>query len=401
MPIKPIFTSLTRRKTQTVLLVLQLTVTFALMINSLMLALDASSKLTKNTGMKLDELIVAAYKPNHNDYKERAWFNALVEKDIAQLTTVDGVKSITLSNQPPLAQGGLSVDIHGIDQPQRANLRSVSLYQVDTNVIDTLGLSLSAGRNFNETDLRPSQPISEASPIIITQALADLLFPNSNPVGQLTSQGQIIGVVKKFHGLQIGGPNAIEYSIFSPNRVLSKGKTTYMLIRVNPKQLNGVAAKLPSLLRTNNLHRTIYQVEKMRDNHRQLYQQEMAIAALFSILSFFMLLITLTSAFIHAYHHVTQQTKILAIWRALGASQRDVMFYILGENWMMTGLSVMLGVFAAYVMNTFLNQYIAVDKPDWVLLAGVALLMLFAGSLASWLPAAKAARVSPAAASRA
>lgn len=400
MLIKPIFTALTRRKTQSVLLVLQLTVTFALMINSLMLALDANARLSTDTGMMLETILTISYKPNHDNYKNDAWYDSLIEQDIDDIMTLSGVKSVTFSNQLPLGKGGLSVDIHRLNQPKRSTLRAVSMFLVDTNVIETLGLSLISGRNFIAADRLAAQSNDEASPVIVTKALADALFPNSDAIGQMTSRGQIIGVVKKFHGLRSGGTDVIEYSVFSARRSLSSRATAHLLIKTDPQHLNDISGKLPELLKTNNIARNIHASKPMQKIHRQLYQQETAIAALFSILSLFMLLITLISAFIHAYHHVTQQRKILAIWRALGASQRDVMFYILGENWMMTILSVMLGVFTAYLMNTFLNHYITIAPPDLTLLLSVGLLMFIAGSLASWLPAAKAARVSPAAATR-
>src|SRR6185295_11930793 len=97
---------------------------------------------------------------------------------------------------------------------------------------------------------------------------------------------------------------------------------------------------------------------------------------------------------------VTERTRQIGTRRALGARRSDILRHFLLENWLVTSMGVALGVLAAYALNVGLVTVASGAKLDPELVAGGAVLLWAAGLLATLAPALRAARTSPAIATR-
>jgi ABC-type antimicrobial peptide transport system permease subunit len=101
-------------------------------------------------------------------------------------------------------------------------------------------------------------------------------------------------------------------------------------------------------------------------------------------------------------YSVSQRTRELGIRIALGATQERVMRLVLGQGMLLTVAGVSAGLIGAYWLTHLLAALLyGVAPKDTATFAGVAVILLGVASLASYLPARRAALVDPVIAMRA
>jgi predicted lysophospholipase L1 biosynthesis ABC-type transport system permease subunit len=101
-------------------------------------------------------------------------------------------------------------------------------------------------------------------------------------------------------------------------------------------------------------------------------------------------------------HAVLHRAREIGVRVALGARGADVVRMVLGQGLAMAALGVGAGLVAALAATRFLSGLLyGVSPTDPPTFAAVAVTLLGAGLLASWLPARRAVRVDPARALRA
>jgi putative ABC transport system permease protein len=99
-------------------------------------------------------------------------------------------------------------------------------------------------------------------------------------------------------------------------------------------------------------------------------------------------------------YSISQRTRELGIRMALGAPHARVRWMVLREGMLLVGIGVLLGLVGAVALNTVLSRVLAdmlfgVAPLDPTTFVVMPLLIIAVGSLACWLPAAKATRVDP------
>jgi putative ABC transport system permease protein len=113
------------------------------------------------------------------------------------------------------------------------------------------------------------------------------------------------------------------------------------------------------------------------------------------------LLLALTGIYGVIAYSVSQRTQEMGIRRALGASQGDILWLVIGQGFvlMLAGIALGLGGALAVtrVAKTLLFHVSATDPATF---AGIAVLFLLVSLAASYIPARRAARIDPMAALR-
>ena len=402
MNIKALIKSLLLRKFTTGLLLLQLALTLGLIVNSGILATDTNEKLQRNTGLALDNILVVEMLPTSGAYAERDYYKSITLEDIAKIEAMPGVNSVSPSVQLPIQSGGWNGNLTDVDNPDAAltdrMLNYVTYFYSNTQLTDTFGLKLVDGRLFTDADLR--DPDSEATPnIIITESLAKALYPDESAVGKLTTSGMVIGVVSN---MLINPRFGMEkqYAAFFNDPIYFPGITQHYVINAQAEQLDHIKKQVAKVILDVQPERDIYSLYTMEEHIDQFYQTDQGLVSLFSTLGVLMILITAISSYAYAQFHMTQQTKLIGIRRALGATRKDIMLYVLTENWLVYLLGCILGIAAAIGFNVLLSQYISLSKPSVMLCVFTMAIMFVASTLATWWPALKTSSIPPVIATR-
>lgn len=385
--------SLMQRKVITILLLVQLTLTLALLTNSVLLSQQAYQLTNQPTGLKLDTTLAVELKPTDDNLLQHPALADLIARQLAALRQISGIKHAAFSNQTPLLFGGMNGNVYVDGKQDTTNIDMVPYNFAEAELFDTLQMRLIHGRWLTAED-------KNVENVVLTEKLATKLFGDSQQaIGQPTSTGTVIGVVADMMYQRFASDQY--YAAFF-NGDLRRADYGYrLLLQVEPAAIERVRALLADTLRSVEPEIDVQQIVSLRQLHQDVFEQERGLAILLSVLSALMLLVAMISAYSHALFHGMQQQNEIGIKRALGASKSRILLDVFSESWLTTLTGALLGIVASYLLQQQLATVISLPTlPIWLPLAG-ALLLLLCVTAATWYPAAIATRVSPATATKA
>lgn len=387
--------SLKRRKVVTGLLLLQLAMTLALLLNAVMLASQTHASLHEPTGLDLDNILQIQLKPTVPELRKYPGLSDLLERQLAGVRSVPGVVAVAYSNQGPLLQGGNNGNVFKVGEQERTNLSSVPMYFVSADFFRVLGLTVQNGElPVSLTSL--DGPVQ--SPVVLTQQLAEHLFAKENPVGQTVNRGPVAAVVSNFYGQR-----SAEHVFYNSVQVAPLYGVDWgysLLVRVDAGQADAVRQQLNKVLSDVDSNIEIFYVRSLAEQHHRLYRTEFGLAVLLTILAGLMLLVTMISSYSNAHFHALKSQQEIGIKRALGANRQAILLELLAEGWLCTLIGTGAGVIVAFMLNKLLANVIVIPAiPLWLPLLATGVLILCV-TLATWYPARIATRVSPATATK-
>ena len=408
MNIKALLTSLRLRKFATTLLLLQLSLTIGLLVNTIILTTSSIEKLNKPLGFDVEQLITVDLVPTSGAFRDSDYYRAITEQDIAKISAMDGVISAAYYNQLPIQNGGWNGQVQAADLPEDAvlprELQYVPMFYSSKIGLQNLGIEIIEGRSLNDADDLTAayynsedsdQNTDQVANIIITQSLAKAVFPDKPALGELTNIGRVVGIARDFTVSPKHQGDSKYFGLFLNFMYSQSDFEQHYIVRVDPNKIAQVKAKLRDTILSVQPERDILLVQSMAQRLTTFYSQDTGLASLFALLSLLMIIVTISSSFAHAHFHVTKQRKLIGIRRALGARKKDIMLSVFSENWLLSLGASVLGIGTMIGLNIILSQIITIDKPSLLLYLLAVLIVLISGSLATWLPAYKTTKISP------
>ncbi|WP_028917571.1 FtsX-like permease family protein [Pseudoxanthomonas sp. J35] len=409
MDIRPILSTLLRHKTAASLIVIEIALTCAIICNALFMISDRLTQIREVSGLAEDELVRLQITSIGSDKEE----TARTRSDLAALRAIPGVKDATVLNQVPFVNSSWNSGVR-LSQDQQQSTVNATTYMAEDQFIETLGLTLVAGRDFNPDEYLDAGDVLNAvggdfaiPAAIITRKLADKLFPGEDPIGKgfyswSDSPTRVVGVVEHLvRPNQMGGPAAREYAMVFPLRPHYNLGGNY-LVRTDPERRQEVLEAAKKALLANGADRILLEdntktVEELR---REFYQAPRAMAWLLGIVCIALLLITALGIIGLASFWVQQRTKQIGVRRALGATRGQILRYFQTENFLLATIGIVIGMLLAFAINqALMGKYEMARLPALYLPFG-ALLLWGLGQLAVLAPARRAAAIPPATATR-
>jgi putative ABC transport system permease protein len=278
---------------------------------------------------------------------------------------------------------------------------------ISPNYFATVGLPLTRGRDFAESDLASSSPV-----VIVNEALARRAFPGQNPMGRqirlLPLPGsrafkmgrgsdelmEIIGVAKDATHNVLG--KEIEPILYLPikQNLFDESNRVYLIVRTR----HDPAAILPSVAYlTKSLDPEVrFNQSTLAGNiARQTLPSRIASAffGLFGALGLLLAAVGLAGVLAYA---VASRTKEIGVRMALGADSAAVLRMIVGEGLALTLAGVVIGLFLALALTRALSSYLyGVSAADPLTYLATTLILIAVAMLACYFPARRAAGVDP------
>ncbi|RZM78409.1 hypothetical protein C3B51_14625 [Pseudoalteromonas rubra] len=393
----PILKTLNHSRTAPVLFILQIAVTFMILVNAAYLAVEKQSLLSRPSGLdEQNTFFVLTNLPV--DTQARA---SQIEQDLLALKGLSGVENASVTSGVPLSGWGNFLEV--ATQAEGDYDTFSGYYGGDTALLETMGLELIAGERFDQTpQYAETDGFRVANEIIITQALAQSLYPDDwrQVVGKTIyidkRPQQVRGVVKTLQAAWSFWV-VVEHSVLAP--VIETSEYVYYLVRHVPgQQAQATANTLDYLMR---LHgRKIEELMSFEQVKAQSYQAEYAASMTLLWVVACLSLVTALGIFGQARFAVIRRRRQIGIRRALGAQQGQIVGYFMLENALLTMVGVAVGCVAAILLNVqFSNWFELATVPmDFFVIGGVCMVLL--GQAATLAPACRAAKMSPAIASR-
>jgi len=400
--IGPIFRALTRNKLGAMLIALQIALTMAIVTNAAFIIQDRAARIDRPSGM--DEANTALFYTTLFDSKVDQ--RQLFRDDLDALRAIPGVVAVTASNAVPASDSGWGDEL--FNSPERSSNESIHFgkFMVDEQGLAAFGLELVAGRNFrpDEITVMSMDDISSPDILIVSQALADELFPDGDALGNTVwdephgeKPMQIIGIYSHMQNAWPTSTN-VNSSALVPTLAIFGGEMMYV-VRAEPGMRDQVMAAAEEYL-SQNRSRIVDTVRSFEEQKNRTYSGDIAMVKLLTAVIIVLTGITGLGIVGLAWFSVTQRRKQIGTRRALGATRFDIVRYFMLENGLITSFGLLLGLAGTLGLNWFLDtQYETGRVPLWYLPLGMLGLWVL-GQLAVLLPARRAANIPPAMATR-
>ncbi len=403
MDIKPILSALSRHRTATALIVLEIALACAVLCNAFFLIGTRLNLMHIDSGV--DESALATVALNGCDGCKAADVNGRV---LSALRAIPGVRAVGSVNTVPF---GPRAGYAGIDLDREGKHFGavVHFYLFDAGAIQTLGLHPEQGTDFTTSDYQPIDTyFPKDARVWITRSLAQHLWPGENPLGKefwlSNYHYRVAGVLAHFAVTDPGrseeGLRGAEWSIIVP--VVGDAQSGSYVLRADPHDLAGVARAARQAM-TRAVPEAVLEQEQshtLAELRRTYFQSDRAMAGLLIAVIMAMLLVTALGIVGLASFWVQQRTKQIGIRRALGATRGDILRYFQTENFLLASAGIVLGMVAAYAINQVLMRHFELPRLPWTYLPVGAVLLWTLGQLAVLGPALRAAAIPPVVATR-
>jgi putative ABC transport system permease protein len=259
------------------------------------------------------------------------------------------------------------------------------------------------GRHFAEQDTAGSLGVT-----IVTETFISRYLPNHDAIGQtihmdhngMTFTGEIIGVVADVRNEALDLP--LQPAVYVLNVqppwhnialrelvVRTRGDTT-TLIDTAREAVWSIDREIP-----------VYQVQPMTSVlHRSLGTRRFS-KNLISTFGFVALLLVMVGVYGLMSYSVAQRTREIGVRMALGAQRGNILRLILQQGFKIAVSGIIAGITGALALMSMIEKLLfGVNPRDPFSFAAIAVFILLTILAASYLPARKAAKVSPLAALR-
>lgn len=397
----PILRALMKSKAAALLIVLEIALTLAIVSNALSIIFDRIGNMKRPSGLEEDRIVSLQHQAATLDYDSPGGYQA----DLARILAIPGVENATTMNTLPLTNGGWSSSVT-LKAGQDSDV-ATAIYFADERTIDTLGLKLVEGRNFDAREISWFKRNDRLNPpvTIISKALAEAMFPGESAIGKRISVNgeendldqEIIGVVERMQAPWVGNVRVVEHASLVPHH--QEGYHRWV-IRAAPGQSEAVLKAAEEKLGKEDRARVIEEPETFAKIRSDSYSNARAMVIIMAVISVLLLAITALGIVGMVSFWVTQRTKQIGTRRALGARKVDILNHFRLENLLLSAAGIVIGTLLAFGFNfLFANMFNATRMPWFYLPIGAAVVVVL-GQLAVWMPARRASLVQPAIATR-
>jgi predicted permease len=321
---------------------------------------------------------------------------ALGQEIVRRVQGLPGVISVGLTTKLPIEDGDWTTGFRIVGRPYHGEHNEVAIRSVSSGYMPSLHTRLLSGRYFSD-----DEDSSKPRVVIVNQALAKQYFPGEDPVGKQIafdetdkSRMLIVGVVSDLQEGQLdAAPRGAMYRPFNQNPT----NNFAVLVRTAKDE----TALLPSVSAT--IHQidpemAIYDPMTMGQKIHDAPSTYLHRSAAWLVGGFAAMALLLGAVGLYGViaYTVSQRTREIGVRMALGAQRGSVYRMIFNEAGRLIVIGVSFGlagsVGSAMLMRKLLFGVAPWDAPT---LAGVAFVLAVASLLASYIPARRAASVSP------
>jgi predicted permease len=381
-----------RSPAQTGLLVTQVALTVILVAGAGLLLRSLRNVLGTDFGYDTRKLLVATVDFRGLGYKsDRA--TAVYRQLLDRARTIPGVEAAAFTQAGPLEFFfGTSVEVpgRGVLRPDHGTY----FQSVSADYFRTMGSRLLRGRGFDPGDREGAPKVA-----VMGEAMAQLAFPDENPVGKCVLLGsdkgcrQVVGVVADAKQWQV--TERAYPIVYVPFDQDSGASPTALYLRVRDaartlvpsvrRQLQAVDPAGPYV--------SVTSLDARVDEQYRPWRLGASVLGLFGGLALVLSGLGLYGVLAYV---VGQRTREIGVRVALGAERRSVLVLVLGEGLRVVAVGAVAGLLAALALSRLVTSllYGVSPRDPWVLSSSAAVLLATA-ILACVIPARRAAMVDP------
>jgi putative ABC transport system permease protein len=401
-----------RQRVQRSLVIAQIAVSMVLLAGAGLLVRTIAKLQAVETGLKADHVLTVAL-PLQGDMLREMMKQpenlAKYEAIRARVAAIPGVQLASLGTATPLQPPMIRTDVKAEGRAVAPNqpTPSAMVRTVDPDYFGALGMSLVAGRTFDATDQRGTPLV-----VVLSRSFARQLFGDQDPIGRRiawtgdvlrftpfsTDWRTVVGVVGDTRDKAIDSdPTPTMYEPFAQELITS----ATLLVRTakDPGQMQSAIVRAIHDVAPRQLVEKVATIDQIRGAAVAPQRLNAVFIVAFGVLAFVIAMVGIAGVLAFS---VSSRTAEIGIRMSLGADAGRVRRMVLGEGGALLVAGIVVGTAGALAATRLLRGLLfGVTPHDPATLGGVALVLVTVGLAATWLPAARAARVDPAVALRA
>ncbi|MBL8170952.1 MAG: ABC transporter permease [Acidobacteria bacterium] len=319
---------------------------------------------------------------------------------MGRLSALPGVEAAAMTSNLPLAserqEGKLTFTIEGQSADEQQRNPFANDLRVSPNYFSALGIGLIAGRYLNDADTANTERVA-----VISQRMAERMFPNQEPIGKrlkvgaVTSEAKwatIVGVVGNVKHEAIAGDSSFDIYT-SYQQIVDSNMYLLLRTKVPPHTLTTAATQA---VWAGDPEQSTFNIVTMEERIADTVWQRRLAGTLFLVFAGLALLLAAIGIYGVMAYTVSQRTREIGVRMALGARSVDVWRLILGQGLKVVVLGVAIGLIAAFALSRVMASLLfGITASDPQTYASVAVLLVIVALLACFVPARRAAKVDP------
>jgi predicted permease len=346
-------------------------------------------------GYRTDNILGMAIFIDTRDVERADELSAFYERVREALQSYPGVEKVGLvwPTLPPGTGGDTRIRFGGMPEEERQHGLEVVNHLVDPEYLPSLDIPIIAGRNINSADVPANRRVA-----LVSESLAQLLGGVEASLGRTFERGgttlEIVGVVRD---VLYFGPLSRRERDFDVYTSLEQAPQRLVSIAIQTADdptsfIEPLRQRLITLAPSSPLD-WIDPVRRALGNRVRGPRFYMLLLTAFATSA---LVLTAVGLFAVLANQVARQATEFGIRQALGARRGSILRGVLAQGFGLAAIGLVAGALAAVGVGRALGSTLygvgAYDRPTFL---ATALVVLVVAAVASYLPAARASRVSP------
>jgi putative ABC transport system permease protein len=396
-------TATTRSTLRAAFVISQLALTLVLLIGAGLMTRSFVRLMNVKLGFNPKNVMTMRVELPRSRYKtgeeRKLFFSELLERAKA----IRGVESAGAISQLPLSgysmMGRFAVE--GQPPPEPGKGRPMPIGIVTPDYFRTMQIPLVEGRFFDARDAAKMPDV-----VLVNEAMAKRFWPGATAIGKklgaLCEEGAlcrtVVGVVGDIRHEGVG--EEAQPEIYVPHQQVGMPNLS-LVLRTSGNPLAVVSA-VRNEVRVLDKDQPVALVETLEDHISQSVFQPRLLTMLLSIFAGLALVLAAVGVYAMMSYSVSQRRGEIGIRIALGAMKADILRLVVGHAFLLVAISLTIGLAVAFAATRLLRSLLfEVGIWDPITFAAIVLLLAFVAIFAAWLPARRAARISPMVALRA
>ncbi len=381
------------------LIVGQVAVGLLLTAGAGLLVTSFSNLLRANQGFNPDHLLTFLFETPDALYKDKRpqFYREYFEK----LRALPGVEAASGVMILPMTNSDIDLSFENPEHPvPEGEQSSAEFTPISPEFFKTMQVALLEGRDFSDRD-----DMNAPQVLIVNQAFAQKYFPGEETLGKKLKPGagngrpggppwrEIVGVVGNVR--QSVTQREMRPTMYVPASQLNTWCCMYSVVRasVDPLSLEPMVRKLVASM-DNNI--PVTEVHAMRDLMGNGLAQPRFAMALLATFAGLAISLTVVGLYGVMTYSVTRRTREIGVRMALGAPRAVVLTMVLRHAAKLLAMGIAVGIVAVLAFTSVLQSMLyGTGSRDPVVLTLVCVGVAFAGLVAAYIPAFRAAKVDP------
>ena len=397
-----------QRKLHSSLVVVEIGLALVLLVGAGLLLRSFTRLTNVPPGFNSDNLLIVNLPLSPQKYHDEVSRTSVVEEIVSRVRVLPGVKAAAITTMIPMAGSGAMIHFNRAAYPPKGpdDYVLAGYRAVTPGYLETLGVPLRRGRMITEHDQNAAPRV-----VVINESMARQYFPDRDPLGERMQIGsvpspefptmEVVGIVGDVKQSFEAGSNAemfVPYGQY-PDPILGPMYlNTALVVRTTAEPLDLTSSLRAAILEIDS-GQPLVNVRTMEMSMAGTVAQPRFQMILLMVFASIAVALAAVGVYGIMAYTVSQRTPEIGVRMAVGASPNRVVAMVVWQGARLAVMGVILGMIAAALaagaMQTLLFDVKGIDPLTFV---AAPIFLGVAAILASYIPARRAARISPLAA---